>query len=701
MRPNGQPFVWATELPHTCLRKSGESYGAQPPETEKGGRVCQQLSTSPALDLEALFLMSAGAHVHPSPLSRPTRPGRTSPPFFPEGEAGLPRRLGPMGQPNPGREAGAGGMGRGTPQDPPALAGAAAQPQGGTRRRLRLGWPRRTAAPARGQHSSTDSSLRPPRRRSCGPRRPPSDVKLAAGGGGGRGGASGLEHGGRRRIWRPGLVSPLPHPAGGPRASRSSLSPTCPAGRLLRGREEAWKPRRFFLTRSRKWASPKGLFSWPPPRPLPRSWEPLRTPPRGGGPRRGYKGGQAAQLRRRAPCCPSQAAGLPPRPVPSGRAEPRRRRGSMAPSGAGGNGTAGARGAGPGALLAVRCAVPALYGLLLVAGLLGNGTLLRVFLGRGGRRSAPHLFLSSLAAGDLLLLLTCVPVDAARFFLRGWLFGALGCKLLPAIQLTSVGVSVFTLTALSADRYKAIVNPMDIQAPNAVMWTCIKAIAIWIISILLAVPEAVFSEVTHINDADNVSFTECVRYPPKDDLHPRIHSVMILLVYLLIPLTIISVYYYHIARSLIKSAHNLPGEHSEHSKKQMETRKRLAKIVLVFVVLFAVCWLPTHVLYMYRSFNYSKIDPSLGHMVITLVARVLSFSNSCVNPFALYFLSESFRRHFNSQLCCSIMPYKQRSTTYQNGSSAIRMTSLESHGRNTVTMTPLPNGHHPKQEISL
>lgn len=110
---------------------------------------------------------------------------------------------------------------------------------------------------------------------------------------------------------------------------------------------------------------------------------------------------------------------------------------------------------------------------------------------------------------------------------------------------------------------------MDIQTPNAVMWTCLKAIAIWIISILLAVPEAVFSEVAHINDADNVSFTECIRYPPKDDLHPKIHSVMILLVYLLIPLTIISVYYYHIARSLIKSAHNLPGEHSEHSKKQV------------------------------------------------------------------------------------------------------------------------------------
>lgn len=80
---------------------------------------------------------------------------------------------------------------------------------------------------------------------------------------------------------------------------------------------------------------------------------------------------------------------------------------------------------------------------------------------------------------------------------------------------------------------------------------------------------------------------------------------------------------------------------------QMETRKRLAKIVLVLVGLFAVCWFPNHVLYLYRSFHYQQLDLSLAHLVVTLLARVLSFSSSCVNPFALYLLSETFRRHFD------------------------------------------------------
>ncbi|NWJ08024.1 NMBR protein, partial [Crypturellus undulatus] len=353
------------------------------------------------------------------------------------------------------------------------------------------------------------------------------------------------------------------------------------------------------------------------------------------------------------------------------------------------------------AMLTIRCVIPSLYLLIITVGLLGNITLMKIFISNSAMRSVPNIFISSLAVGDLLLLVTCVPVDASRYFSEEWLFGELGCKLIPVIQLTSVGVSVFTLTALSADRYKAIVNPMDIQASSAVLWTCVKAVAIWIISMLLAVPEAVFSELAHINETNNATFTACIPYPKRDNMHPKIHSVLIFLVYFLIPLSIISIYYYHIAKTLIKSAHNIPGEYSEHSKRQMETRKRLAKIVLVFVGFFAVCWFPNHVLYMYRSFNYNEIDPSVGHMVITLVARVLSFCNSCVNPFALYFLSESFRRHFNSQLCCKRKSQQQRSASYLHNSSAIRITSLKSNNRNTVTSTTLLNGHNSKQEMSL
>lgn len=96
--------------------------------------------------------------------------------------------------------------------------------------------------------------------------------------------------------------------------------------------------------------------------------------------------------------------------------------------------------------------IAAVYGIIIVVGLVGNVTLMKTCLSVKSMRTVPNLFLSSLALGDLLLLVTCAPVDASRYLVDEWLFGRVGCKLIPFIQLTSVGVSVFTLTALSADR---------------------------------------------------------------------------------------------------------------------------------------------------------------------------------------------------------------------------------------------------------
>ncbi|CAL8404671.1 unnamed protein product [Boreogadus saida] len=97
-------------------------------------------------------------------------------------------------------------------------------------------------------------------------------------------------------------------------------------------------------------------------------------------------------------------------------------------------------------------ALAVIYGIFIILGLIGNITLIRTFCSTKSIRNVPNLLMSSLALGDVLLLVTCAPVDASRYISEEWLFGRTGCKVIPFIQLTSVGVSVFTLTALSADR---------------------------------------------------------------------------------------------------------------------------------------------------------------------------------------------------------------------------------------------------------
>uniref|UniRef100_A0A8C9QWH5 Gastrin-releasing peptide receptor n=2 Tax=Scleropages formosus TaxID=113540 RepID=A0A8C9QWH5_SCLFO len=333
-------------------------------------------------------------------------------------------------------------------------------------------------------------------------------------------------------------------------------------------------------------------------------------------------------------------------------------------------------------------AIATVYGLVILVGLVGNITLIRTFCTVKSLRNVPNLFMSSLALGDLLLLVTCAPVDASRYLADEWLFGRMGCKLIPFIQFTSVGVSVFTLTALAADRYKAIVKPMDIETSNATVKICIRAGIIWAFSMTLAIPEAIFSDLHTFHIAKtNETFVTCAPYPHNGDLHPKIHSMVSFLVLYIVPLLIITVYYVFIAKSLMSSASNMPVEGNVQVRKQIESRKRLAKTVLVFVGLFAICWLPNHAIYLYRSYHYAQVDTSLLHFVSSVCARLLAFANSCVNPFALYLLSRGFRKQFDRQLCCGRVP--RWATRAQSG------------GCNNTHVTSLKGGSHSLPSCNL
>lgn len=121
-------------------------------------------------------------------------------------------------------------------------------------------------------------------------------------------------------------------------------------------------------------------------------------------------------------------------------------------------------------------------------------------------------------------------------------------------------------------RYKAIVKPLDIQRSSATLSIILRAGAIWLLSVTLAIPEAVFSDLhTFTTSHTNETFVTCAPYPLAGRLHPKIHSTASFLIFYIIPLLIISVYYCFIARSLIRSSADIPAEGHQHIQKQVLT----------------------------------------------------------------------------------------------------------------------------------
>lgn len=73
---------------------------------------------------------------------------------------------------------------------------------------------------------------------------------------------------------------------------------------------------------------------------------------------------------------------------------------------------------------------------------------------------SPSSYILSLALADLLVIVVCVPLATLVYTQDSWTFGKSMCQITEFFKDVSIGVSVFTLTALSGERYCAIVNPL-------------------------------------------------------------------------------------------------------------------------------------------------------------------------------------------------------------------------------------------------
>lgn len=69
-------------------------------------------------------------------------------------------------------------------------------------------------------------------------------------------------------------------------------------------------------------------------------------------------------------------------------------------------------------------------------------------------------YVFSLALADLLVIIICVPFTSIYYTVDYWPWSEAVCKLYEYTKEISLGVSIFTLTALSAERYSIIVDPL-------------------------------------------------------------------------------------------------------------------------------------------------------------------------------------------------------------------------------------------------
>ena len=218
-------------------------------------------------------------------------------------------------------------------------------------------------------------------------------------------------------------------------------------------------------------------------------------------------------------------------------------------------------------------------------------------------------------------------------------------SLVLSIPALAVTCSIFTLTALSMDRYIAIKCPMSLRRISGHCQAVRMLLAIWILSGLFACPILFIRRVYTVQFACfDIEIAYCIEQWPRSE-DRQIYSIMVMVITYALPLTVVGVCYGLIGRALCSDEFH--RKTSDSSATIMLGRKRVARMLIALIVLFVVCWLP----YNACSLVLDLRPEFIGSLILPFTMW-LGHAHSAVNPVLYWFLNKSFQHCMRKVLSC-------------------------------------------------
>ncbi|ESO06477.1 hypothetical protein HELRODRAFT_64929, partial [Helobdella robusta] len=284
--------------------------------------------------------------------------------------------------------------------------------------------------------------------------------------------------------------------------------------------------------------------------------------------------------------------------------------------------------------------VPVLFGFISIVGFVGNLMVIVSVIANRQMRHTTNLLIIHLAIADLLFIVFCVPFTAVSYAIP-WPFGRVWCQIYQYMILVTAITSVYTLVLMSLDRFLAVCYPIQSIHIRTQRNTLI---AIWLLTgIIMASLLPVVENFSVVNFSSLMCLDTRMRLDL--DYAKTFHLCFFILGYA-IPLGLVCLLYGLMLRRLVHGGNAKSGR---IRKSNNDSKKRVTRLVVVVVSVFALCWLPVHVIFLVQSFSRQQKndeDEELPIVSIKIAFQCLAYLNSCVNPVLYAFLSEQFRKSF-------------------------------------------------------
>ncbi|KAK1168392.1 neuromedin-U receptor 1-like [Acipenser oxyrinchus oxyrinchus] len=304
------------------------------------------------------------------------------------------------------------------------------------------------------------------------------------------------------------------------------------------------------------------------------------------------------------------------------------------------------------------------YLTIFVVGACGNALTCIVIAQHKVMRTPTNYYLFSLAISDLLVLLLGMPLELYEMWSNyPFLFGKGGCYFKTFLFETVCFASILNVTALSVERYIAVVHPL--KAKYVVTRTHAKRVifTVWLISVLCAIPNTSLHGIFYLLTGSGKVVKEsaiCTLVKPRW-IYNLIIQITTLLFFFL-PMVTISVLYLLIGLQLkrekmlqvleAKSGLGRDSYQSGRAQQQKMRRRQVTKMLFVLVVVFGICWAPFHTDRLTWSFiEHWTGDKHLLFQYVHILSGVFFYLSSAVNPILYNLMSTRFREMFNDVMC--------------------------------------------------
>ncbi|CAH0386776.1 unnamed protein product [Bemisia tabaci] len=298
------------------------------------------------------------------------------------------------------------------------------------------------------------------------------------------------------------------------------------------------------------------------------------------------------------------------------------------------------------------------YAPLFIVAVTANTVVIAVFFKFHYMRSITNYFLVNLSIADLLVTFICMPAAVSQSITGLWIYGESICKLTSYFQCVSVAASVFTITAMSIDRYLLIKNSMAFRRVFNRKSTVYIIAILWVVALVIFMPILWVRRLKSIDAEGNPEVEAAFRKHGLvwciEDWGQRknseynskhIYGVLCFVIVYATPGSVVISAYSLMGRQLWVVTPPFDRHESTASIQQqrvIKERRRAARILLLLAILFALCWLPYNVINLMLDLDIRWQERTMLNWYP--FALLLGHANSAINPLLYCVMTKNLRK---------------------------------------------------------